>query len=869
MRCERPSYVEDQPCQACVEAQVQCTSDSPRRIRVYGSVESLSLRFRVLEALVKGVFPGKDTDDIDVLYEIAAEHHITLPKLTDDTHTHTPIMDVFSKIPEGVAAASPAHSDGSQQTMKDEPTPTVKSTTLPSSPQERLVPTSRGQTSHFIGPSSSFGFVLTTRSFAGEYAAILRVVEPNHPSLKLMIDFAESKWSKGLEPNVTEEKHTAPGPADLKPDTRVPRSTHVIPVMTGKDFSPEAPLSLLLPTREIADILVRSFFHRVHPNFMIFRRCAFEQSYNLVWNQLNVQVQDFELGLLCCVLMVLVLGAQSLEPHDGLYLEMIRRYYDWVMHKASELQCSSALANVQALLLLQLYQHSISERNTAFMMLGAASRMATNLGMHREGAIKNLDSYEQELRRRIWWTIYVLEHNSCTILGRPCAIDDREVSVHFPNEDLLDGSECVPMGYVENLVQLTKIMADISRRMYPLSSIPNEDSERQRIHNAKVLLSELESWHHRLPKHLRLDFQTSSANHMRAICLLHLQFHLTQSLVARPFILRKVAVQVARKVGKHVRSQELDDEELKLSYKCGLFSKQAIILAHQLITSGQFNGVTWMDPYYVYHSVIVVSLDYLAKDEKDTDEDISRKKVVSDMKNAMDNIRLCPLYAMLTQVGFQLAEIVGIVDNHASRAQFQQIDARHLQPNVQGIPDLDFSPENPQQSSMGNVLDFYLQSSQINLPWKVASDSFTHPPQVSAPMIGSFLNRGVSVMDEQAVATAMPTMPGQMQPQQPYMNWATGYEVIPSQTQYGNSQAGPPPVNGNAHSHAHFGGSQPGSSRIGNGHGHARSQYENTPPVGPSHGNGDRIGHAHAHFRAYQSGPSPNGNGNYDMQRNT
>ncbi|KAF7867252.1 hypothetical protein EAF04_005335 [Stromatinia cepivora] len=873
VRCSR---VGEEPCQNCVDASVDCESTFPRKTRIYGSVETLSMRYRVLDSLIKGMFPQKDTNDIDVLYEIAARHKITLPDFTADNPIggDTRIEDVFAQVPKELSS-SPAYSEVSQRTLKDEPTPTEKSVTLPSSPQEALVPTPSGGESHFVGPSSSFGFALSCRMLVKPYADNLRVIQPNHPNLQLMMNFANSRWSKGLEPKAAEEKRTAPGPADLEKAAHVSRNYQVPPIVPGKDPSEKEPLSSLLPTREIANVLIRSFFDRVHPTFMIFHRRSFEQRYDTMWSQLNIQVQDFESGWLCSVLMALALGAQALEPHDDMCMDYTQNYKEWVQSRASQLQVSSTLVNIQALLLLHLYLHNMSERNLASIMLRAASTMATILGMHREEG-NNPNPIESELRRRVWWTIYVLEHNSCTVLGRPYFIDDKEVCVKFPNEDLLDGSACVPVGYVEELVRLTKIMAETSKMIYPPRSMPTPYTDQQRIRNANQLIMDLETWHHRLPPHLRLESQTQSLTHMRAIYLLHLQFHHTQSLVARPFIIRKVAAHLGRKLGKQARSSDLvNDEEVKLGSKCCLYSKQSIMLVHQLITSGQFNGVTWMDPYYVYHSVLVISLDFLGKDEPYNDEDMSLKKAVFDIKNAMDNVRLCPVFAMLTQVAFQLAQIVDLIDNHAFNAQPQQIDSRHLQSDVQATSDIDFVLEDSrQQGIMGNIIDLFLQGNNMHMQWKVGPDGFAPTPQVSAPIMDPYMDRSVPVMDEHTVNT---TMQGQMQQQQPYVNWQTGgYGVMPVHAQYGNPTAGPSHINGNGngngHSHAQYENQAVSSHLHGNGNGHPHPQYGN-PTTGPLRVNGNINGNNHTQTQYAQAGPShrngsSHGLNNYEIQRN-
>ncbi|APA07225.1 hypothetical protein SS1G_04042 [Sclerotinia sclerotiorum 1980 UF-70] len=879
IRCSR---VGEEPCQNCVEANVDCECNLPRKTRIYGSVETLTTRYRVLDALIKGIFPQKDTNDIDVLYEIAASHNITLPDFTADNpiESNAHVHDVFAQVPKALAS-SPAYSDTSQRTMKDEPSPTGKVVTLPSSPQEALVPTASGGESHFVGPSSSLGFALSCRMLVKPFADYLRMTQPDHPNLQLMMNFATSTWSKALEPKAAEERQTAPGPADLERAAHVSGNYHVPSIVPGKDPSEKEPLSSLLPSREIADVLVRSFFDRVHPNFLIFHRHSFEQRYNTMWSQLNVQVQDFETGWLCSVLMVLVLGAQALEPRDDLYMDYTQNYKAWAQSRTSQLQVSSTLVNIQALLLLHLYLHNISERNLASIMLRAASTMATILGMHREEG-NNRNQIESELRRRIWWTIYVLEHNSCTILGRPCFIDDKEVCVQFPNEDLLDGSACVPMRYVEELVRLTKIMAETSRMIYPPRSMPTPYTDQQRIRNANQLIMDLETWHHRLPPHLRLESQTQSVIHMRAIYLLHLQFHHTQSLVARPFIIRKVAAQLGRKLGKQTRfSNIVNDEEVKLGSKCCLYSKQSITLAHQLITSGQFNGVTWMDPYYVYHSVVVISLDFLGKDKPYSNEDMSLKKAVSDIKNAMDNVRLCPVFAMLTQVAFQLAQIVDLIDNHTSNAQPQHIDSRHLQSNVQAIAGPDFVLEDSRQpSSMGgDIFDWILKGNNMHMLFKVGPDGFAPTPKVSASMMARYMDPSMPVMDDHTVATAMQ---GQIQPQQTYVNWqAGGYGVMPAHAQYGNPTTAPAHVSGNGngsghaqgqyaaqavpsllhananiHPHPQYGNPTTTSTAVSspvnalNANNHAQTQYANPPQAGPSHMSGN------------------NHDLNYDIQRN-
>lgn len=872
--------VGNDPCQHCKDKNEKCEVTLPRKTRIYGSVETLSMRYRVLDTLIKGLFPDNDTSSIDVLYELAEKHGITLPDFSGDNFVvgDTRIEDVFTQVPKEWSAspASPANSAASPQISKDVRTP-EKSATVPNSPKETLVPTPSGGEQHYIGASSSFAFTLSIRALVKDYVGTVRQLQPSHPNLKLMTIFGNSRWSKALEPKVAEIKHTAPGPADLERDTRGSQNHHVPPIIAGEDPSETQPLVSLLPPRDIANVLIRSFFDRVHPNILLFRRIAFEQRFDQMWTQLNIQVKEFETGWLCSVLMAFILGAQALGPSDEAYLQLIQNYKRWVQSRISQLQISATMVNVQALVLLHLDLHNMSERNAASQMLGAASRMAMALGMHREGSNQSLDTGESQLRRRVWFTIYVLEHNSSIILGRPCPIDDTEVSVKYPDEELLDGCACVPKGYVEALHRLTKIMATSIKTMYPPRWYPDTQSARieATTRNAPKCLTDLETWHYDLPEHLRLNAKIILPIHRRAVILLHLQFYFTQSLVTRPFMIRKAGVRIARRLGKDLSGGDLNHKELVLSSKCSDYAKQAILLVHQLITLNQFDGVTWSDPYYVYHSVLIIALDFLAKDEPDDDADIMSKKVIFDIKNAMININLCPVFAMLTQVAWQLAQIVGIIDNHETNAQPQQIDSSYLH-SFQTIPDYPFDLENSQPGS-NNLIDLLLQGSHVTVPWRIGAASIAPAAtQVSAPMMDPFMSRSVALMDEPALTATI--QGGQMQPQQSYTNWTPAYGMMSPQTQFGN-QTGPSHTNGNSNGNGNgnaqmqYGNSTAGPSHIngdGNSNGHSLAHYANQTSASHVHGNGTGNGNSHPHtqYANPQAGLAPHRNGGFNDYEN-
>lgn len=725
IRCSRSGGSDaNESCQSCLDVAVACESTLPRKTRIYGSIETLSVRYRVLDALIKGLYPDRDTHSIESLYGIAEAHDIQLPTFDEQTVAE----EVFSQQPaKQQNVPSPQQSAGDARSpsvaSRDSERPNVKGKIV----EEKLVPLPQGP-SHYIGPSSSFGFVLTVRNMVAEFNEALSTLQPDDERSKLSADFAGSNWSKALEPIVKDESDESseenmmdryPGGG---PSSRIPRQrpASLFPSSVDGDLTTRLKritVLSLLPAKEVTDTFVGAYFDAVHPNYLLFHRPTFQTRYENLWNQPHLLMREVDPGWISCIFMMVVFGAQALEDRDARQSVQIQRHYlNLVQSRMHSLISSSTLVNVQALLLLQLYQHNCTERNSAFMLLGCASRMAMALGMHREGTFGGFDEIEREIRKRVWWTAYMFEQNQCAILGRPCAIDDTEVNVAYPNELVLDGGASVPPGYIEHSVRLVKLLSSIRRKIYSSPASATQQGESPKLSVAVRFLLDLDSWNHNLPSALRLENPPQFPRHRRAVILLHIFFHQIQSLVTRPFILRKVGVQLARKLGRHVRSQDLDKEELNLSHACGTSSRKATLLLHRMLTTGLFDGVAWIDAYYIYHSVFVLALDFLARpwDEPDTPEDQARKQAVRDIMTAVQTVKLCRTFTVLTGVAHQLAKIVGIFDTRSDATE-KSDEYRQYMDQQQASFGFDYGPV--PHASHGQAAQNWFQKEPVELPW--------------------------------------------------------------------------------------------------------------------------------------------------------
>ena len=118
-----------------------------------------------------------------------------------------------------------------------------------------------------------------------------------------------------------------------------------------------------------------------------------------------------------------------------------RLVFDTVNQIMSESQfaiCHPAnIHNLQALVAIQVFLVSLLKFNLASRLGGTIVRIAFHLGLHRCPArFENFDPAEAQLRRRLFFTIYCLDRLLCHSLGLPLGINDTDVDVCYPGEEL-------------------------------------------------------------------------------------------------------------------------------------------------------------------------------------------------------------------------------------------------------------------------------------------------------------------------------------------------------------------------------------------------------------------------------------------------
>lgn len=218
-------------------------------------------------------------------------------------------------------------------------------------------------------------------------------------------------------------------------------------------------------------------------------------------------------------------------------------YYAAAMEDVECLFQHPALETLEGSLLLVLFQLRSSRPTEIWSLLGLTMRHAISIGLHRKfNGPRLLD----ERRKRIFWTIYMLERSIARTMGRPMSISDRDIDVDLPanvDENIDNESDMIcalqqdrgptTMSAVIHIFRLTrlesKIYASVHRVDRPLSSVSTNKSVRLR--------QLLDQWREEISIHVPdlSDDQNGGLVHYYATASYHiLHYHLALLLLLLP-----------------------------------------------------------------------------------------------------------------------------------------------------------------------------------------------------------------------------------------------------------------------------------------------------------------------------------------------
>jgi hypothetical protein len=191
---------------------------------------------------------------------------------------------------------------------------------------------------------------------------------------------------------------------------------------------------------------------------------------------------------------------------------------------------SRDLTSLQTLVFRILFLQSTSSLSTCYTLVGVAVRCALRMGLHRHLKHDGISPIEQEVRRRVFWSIRQTDIYVSVLLGFPVLLDADEIDQAYPTEVddeyiTRDGVLSVPPGtpsYMQPfnaMTSLMEILRKIARWVYPMKGVRTgfrpEGTETYRVGYAKLkeIEADLSKWYLDLPS----EWRPSAEGHPEAV----------------------------------------------------------------------------------------------------------------------------------------------------------------------------------------------------------------------------------------------------------------------------------------------------------------------------------------------------------------
>ncbi|KAL2848892.1 hypothetical protein BJY01DRAFT_262417 [Aspergillus pseudoustus] len=222
------------------------------------------------------------------------------------------------------------------------------------------------------------------------------------------------------------DKNIKPSPPTVPDNIDLLQRLNVIESRLAELSGQSPSHSPLDPPQHVLSSVIDTYFTHVHNQpYSYFHETSFRQKF---------QARALPRSLLLAVLATAVRFTNN-EYYSGRTLEVSELYAReaWLAILADDLVSDDTmnLHLVQALNMLAVVDHTAGRINSGWMKLGLAARISQGMGLSREPDAR-LPAVEQEERRRVFWSVYLLDKLISCGRSRPIVILDRDCLLCLP-----------------------------------------------------------------------------------------------------------------------------------------------------------------------------------------------------------------------------------------------------------------------------------------------------------------------------------------------------------------------------------------------------------------------------------------------------
>ncbi|KAJ5161969.1 hypothetical protein N7492_007361 [Penicillium capsulatum] len=183
-----------------------------------------------------------------------------------------------------------------------------------------------------------------------------------------------------------------------------------------------------LPPKEIADELTRQYLGCVHSVLPVLHWSSFMAEYEKVYQAGSLLGVSSEWAAV--LFAVFACGAvHTLNPNRE---ERGKEYVRISCGIIDVWQDNFNLDRVRAALLASVFLYEVNSKSASWVWIGSAVRVAQEIGLHI--AAPQPSSVDTEMRKRLWWCLYLWDRLLALEMGKPVLINEKDCSTEFPGQ---------------------------------------------------------------------------------------------------------------------------------------------------------------------------------------------------------------------------------------------------------------------------------------------------------------------------------------------------------------------------------------------------------------------------------------------------
>uniref|UniRef100_A0A060T359 ARAD1A07062p n=1 Tax=Blastobotrys adeninivorans TaxID=409370 RepID=A0A060T359_BLAAD len=390
----------------------------------------------------------------------------------------------------------------------------------------------------------------------------------------------------------------------------------------------------ILPPKPVADYYVKQYFTFVYTLYPFMHEPSFTEAYESIWGDRvspkggTISINDDNRLFFCILNIVFAFGClftsgfdtPSTESSSEVYFQRACQQLNFNIFGTKNL---NSLLLLQALLMLGQYLQATDKPASCWNVVGLATRIAQELGLHREGHIRLRRSLiEQQLCRRLWYGCILMDRTVSMTFGRPLMIlsDHKVVPPEFIDDKYItddkiqrpDPASRSVLQFFEQTLKLYEVLADVIRFYENVDStiVQTEEERLSILSNILQLQGKLRKFKLQIPECLRLEKidQYGPAIQMRRLTnVLQIRIWHLEIMLFRPILMPHSQTSTP---GKSTLASNMDDDledsmEKAVRRLCIMSAIRLIDLIYKNQNTTNLPNM-WYNIFYVYTAAIVL-----------------------------------------------------------------------------------------------------------------------------------------------------------------------------------------------------------------------------------------------------------------------